>query len=147
MKPQLWMACGALLAGLAVVSGTFGAHGLKDTLKATGRFDRNVVIDERFTPEEALERAIENYQTACQYQMYHALGLLAVGAAGLHRRSRWLDVAGWCFIAGIGFFSGALYGLAITGNSKLGMVAPVGGGAFILGWLALANGAGPKKEA
>ena len=146
MKPQQWMAFGAILAGLSVVSGTFGAHGLKETLMETGRFDRNVVVDEKLTPEQALERAVENYKTAAQYQMYHSLGLLAVGAAALHRRSKWLDVAGWCFVLGVFFFCGALYLLVITGISKFGAVAPVGGVAFIFGWLALAFGASGGKN-
>lgn len=145
MKPQQWMACGAVLAALAVVTGAFGAHGLQDRLKASGRFEANVMPENGLSPELALDRALDNYKTAAHYQMIHALGLLVAGSAGLHRRSRWLDVAGWCFVMGIGFFSGSLYGLVLTGYGKLGMVAPVGGVAFICGWLALAGGVGFGK--
>lgn len=146
MKPHQWMAFGAILAALSVVSGTFGAHGLKKALMGTGRFDRDVVVDEKLTPEQALDRAVENYKTATQYQMYHSLGLLAVGAAAMAGRSRWFDVAGWFFVLGIFFFCGALYALVITGISKFGAVAPIGGGAFIAGWVALAFGASRGRE-
>jgi uncharacterized membrane protein YgdD (TMEM256/DUF423 family) len=47
-------------------------------------------------------------------------------------------VAGWSFIAGILIFSGSLYALALTGVTLLGAVTPIGGLAFLAGWVALA---------
>ena len=105
-----------MLAAAAVGLGAFGAHGLKT----------------RF-PSEML--AV--WQTAVQYHAWHALGLLAVGLAGFHFEGNWLKAAGWLLLAGIGLFSGSLYALALGAPRMLGIVTPVGGLAFILGWLAL----------
>ncbi|SRR5579883_352968 len=108
---------GALLAFLAVGAGAFGAHALR----------------ERVSPE-----MLDVFETAARYQMYHALGLLAVAwAAG-----RWpggaTTAAGWLFFAGIVLFSGSLYGLSLSGLRWLGAITPLGGLAFLAGWLALA---------
>ena len=70
--------------------------------------------------------------------MYHALALLAVAWAVTRWPGTAVSVAGWLFIAGTLLFSGSLYLLAITGVRMLGAITPVGGFAFILGWLALA---------
>ena len=102
---------------MAVGLGAFGAHGLKA----------------RLTVE-----TLAVWQTAVQYHAWHALGLLAVGLAGFHLDGNWLRAAGWLLLAGIALFSGSLYVLALGGPKALGAVTPVGGLAFILGWLALA---------
>lgn len=102
---------------MAVGLGAFGAHGLKARL-----------------PVETL--AV--WQTAVQYHAWHALGLLAVGLAGLHFDSGWLRAAGWLMLAGIALFSGSLYALSLGAPRGLGMVTPIGGLAFILAWLAFA---------
>lgn len=79
------------------------------------------------------------FQTGVHYHYWHALGLVAVGLACLHLPSSpWLRAAGWLLAAGIVLFSGSLYVLALSGERWLGPVTPVGGLAFILGWLALA---------
>lgn len=114
---KLFLVLGAIMMALAVVIGAFGAHGLKG----------------RLTPD-----MLQVYQTGVEYHMYHALGLLAVGlmlaqfpqAAGLH----W---AGWLMLAGILLFSGSLYVLAISGIRWLGAITPIGGTAFIAGWIAV----------
>ena len=77
------------------------------------------------------------WQTAVQYHAWHALGLLAVG---LSFESVWLRAAGWLLLCGIFLFSGSLYALALGAPKGLGIVTPVGGLAFILGWIAFAIG-------
>jgi uncharacterized membrane protein YgdD (TMEM256/DUF423 family) len=80
------------------------------------------------------------WQTAVQYHAWHALGLLAVALTGIHLQGSWLKAAGWLLVAGIALFSGSLYALALGAPKGLGMVTPVGGLAFILGWIAFAIG-------
>jgi uncharacterized membrane protein YgdD (TMEM256/DUF423 family) len=114
---RLFIVLGALSAGLAVGLGAFAAHGLRG----------------RLTPE-----LLATFETAARYHMYHALGLLAVGWAA----SRWpggaVTSAGWLFVAGTLLFSGSLYALSLTRYRWLGAVTPLGGAAFLAGWLALA---------
>ncbi len=108
---------GALIGGLAVAAGAFGAHGLKEPLAASGQTD--------------------NWETACRYAIFHALALLATGLlarlpaappAGLIR------VATACFLAGTLIFSGCLATLALTGLKILGAIVPIGGVLLIVGW-------------
>jgi len=109
---------GALLAALGVALGAYGAHTLRT----------------RLAPE-----ALAVYQTAVQYHMWHALGLVAVGLlCYVLPTNGWLKTSGWLLALGIVLFSGSLYLLAVTGARWLGAVTPFGGGAFIFGWLALA---------
>ncbi len=127
LKPNQWIACGAVLAGLAVITGAFGAHGLEAFLtKSEG------------LAHEALAKRLENYETAVRYQMYHALALVLVGFAAIHRRSRLLNAAGWGFVAGTALFSGCLYAMVFGAPRWLGRVVPVGGLALIVAWLAFA---------
>jgi uncharacterized membrane protein YgdD (TMEM256/DUF423 family) len=112
-----WFAAGAVLAGVGVAAGAFGAHGLKS----------------RVTPE-----LLVVFETAARYQMYHALALLAVDWAATRWPSVWVGAAGWLFVSGIVIFSGSLYLMTFTGARWLGAVTPLGGLAFILGWAALA---------
>ncbi len=110
---------GAVSALLAVAAGAFGAHALRT----------------RLAPE-----LLAVFETAVRYQMYHALALLFVAFAA----TRWpvgpVRAAGWLFVAGTVVFSGSLYLLALTGVRGFGAVTPVGGLAFLAGWLALAVG-------
>ena len=110
-------ALGAILAFVAVAAGAFGAHALKDTLG---------------------EARIDVFKTGAQYQMYHALALLAVGLAAFRWDSGFLDAAGWLFVAGIVLFSGSLYALAITDVKVLGAITPLGGLCFLIGWALVA---------
>lgn len=108
----------ALAGALAVMTGAFGAHALKA----------------RLTPD-----LLTVWQTAVQYHFWHALALGLIGVLGLHwPDSRALRVAGWLMVAGLLLFSASLYALALTGLRGLGAVTPLGGLAFIGGWLALA---------
>ena len=117
---RLFFGIGALSALISVAAGAFGAHALRD----------------RLTPEY-----LAVFETAARYQMYHALGLLAVAWA----ITRWpgpLPVwAGWLFVAGTALFSGSLYILALTGIRWWGAVTPLGGAAFLAGWICLAMSA------
>jgi uncharacterized membrane protein YgdD (TMEM256/DUF423 family) len=108
---------GALFAGLAVAAGAFGAHGLRA----------------RLAPD-----LLEVFETAARYQMYHALGLLAVAWAAARWPQPAVTAAGWCFVVGIAVFCGSLYVLSLTGVRWLGAITPLGGLAFMAGWLALA---------
>ena len=117
MTGKYWLAAGAILSGLAVGIGAFGAHGLKDRLV------------------ELKTQAI--FETGSQYHMVHSLALLVLGLVAM-RSSINVNVAGWSFVIGILLFSGSLYALAMTGITKLGMITPLGGVAFLVGWAALA---------
>ena len=103
---------------LAVAMGAFGAHALKKTL----------------TPD-----LLAVYQTAVNYHVYHALGLLAVGLLALHLpETALLRWAGILLAVGVLVFSGSLYALSLSGIRGLGAITPFGGGALIAGWLLLA---------
>ena len=115
-----------ILAGLAgasgVAFGAFGAHALRDTLSPP---------------------MLEIFDTAARYHLVHAAALLAVAAVP----GRFATAAAWCFAGGIVVFSGSLYALALTGERWLGAVTPVGGAAFVAGWLCLLGSAwrgGPR---
>lgn len=114
-----WAMVGAISAGIAVAAGAFGAHALR------ARVD---------------ERALEVWETAARYQMYHALALLAVAWAAGRFPHGAIAAAGWLFVAGTVIFSGSLYALALSGVRALGAVTPLGGLCFLAGWLALAWG-------
>ena len=119
---RLFFLLGSISAGLAVALGAFGAHSLKA----------------RLTPD-----LLQTFETGVRYHLFHALALLAVAFA----LSRWSSTglaaaAGWLFLAGTVLFSGSLYLLAVTGTKWLGAVTPLGGVAFIAGWVCLALTAG-----
>ena len=102
---------GALLAFLGVALGAFGAHALKGSLSSGD---------------------LETYQTAVRYQLFHALGLLALGALPLRTQR----AAPWLFFGSV-VFSGSLYALVFTGVSALGAVTPIGGVLQLIGWAIL----------
>lgn len=108
-----FVSTGAIFAGLAVVFGAFGAHGLKGKL----------------TPEY-----LDVFNTGAHYHLIHALALVLCGVLASRLDSALLRYSGYGFIVGILLFSGSLYALTITGIKSLGMVTPFGGLAFIVGW-------------
>jgi len=115
---KTFIVIGALAGLLAVMLGAFGAHGLR------GQID---------------ETLLAAFNTGAQYQMYHALALLMVGIlAQLFPAQKLLRWSGSFFIAGMILFSGSLYALALTQIKWFGPVTPVGGVAFMVGWLLLA---------
>ena len=114
---RVFTVIGALSACVAVAAGAFGAHLLRG----------------RLSPD-----LLSVFETGARYQMYHALGLLAVAAALAREPASMLRSAGWLFVAGTVLFSGSLYVLAATGARWLGAVTPLGGLCFLAGWIALA---------
>jgi len=118
--PRLFLALAAVSAFLAVALGAFGAHGLRD----------------RLTPD-----LLAIFEVGVRYHMYHALALIGVALALERWPSPAIQWAGWCFLAGTLIFSGSLYVLALTGVRWLGAITPLGGVAFLAGWLLLAWGA------
>ena len=121
MTSRVALMLGSALMFCAVAAGAFGAHLLRGYL----------------APE-----MLAIWQTGVQYQAWHALALLAVGLyLHGHAQSRPVAWAGRLFAAGILLFSGSLYLLALTGLRVLGAVTPLGGIAFLAGWLLLAFGA------
>jgi uncharacterized membrane protein YgdD (TMEM256/DUF423 family) len=111
------MTAGALLMLLAVILGAFGAHALQALL----------------TPKQ-----LASYQTGVTYHLFHALGLVVLGVvAQVTRPSPWIGRAGVLLIVGILLFSGSIYAMACGAPRWLGMVAPLGGTSFMLGWIAL----------
>lgn len=116
MKGTRIIQSAAILGALAVGIGAFGAHGLKAILEETGR--------------------IETFETAVKYHFYHSLGLFLVGILALIKPDwKGLGFAAIFMILGILVFSGSLYFLSLTGITWLGAITPLGGVAFILGWL------------
>ena len=119
MTARLLLQLAALLGGLGVAIGAFGAHALHDTLAKAGRLD--------------------TFETAVRYHFYHALALLAAGVLWAARPElRALGTTGWLWLGGVVVFSGSLYALCFTGITKLGAVAPIGGLLLLAGWLSLA---------
>jgi uncharacterized membrane protein YgdD (TMEM256/DUF423 family) len=110
-----WTSVGAGFGFVAVALGAFGAHGLRGRLGVGG---------------------IELWKTAALYHLVHATALLAIALAA--DRLKAARAVCWMFAAGMVIFSGSLYLLALTGRSWLGAVTPLGGAAFLAGWLTLA---------
>ena len=115
-----WFAAGAVLSGLGVLFGAFGAHGLRERVTAD---------------------MLAVFETGVRYHLIHGLAVLAVAWAASRWPSAWIGAAGWLFAAGIVVFSGSLYILAISGVRWWGAVTPIGGVCFLAGWAALAVGA------
>lgn len=117
-----WARLGALSAAVAVAAGAFGAHALRERVDA---------------------RALEVFETAARYQMYHALALLFVAWLAVRApASGAVRLAGWAFAIGTLIFSGSLYLLTLTGATWLGAITPLGGVAFLVGWAAVVWGVG-----
>lgn len=112
---KTFLVIGAIAMALGVILGAFGAHGLKNKL----------------TPD-----LLAVYHTGVEYHLYHALGLILVGVLiNQFPQAGGLPVGGWLLLAGIVIFSGSLYVLAISGIRWLGAITPLGGLAFIAGWV------------
>jgi len=77
------------------------------------------------------------FEIGVRYQMYHAMAILLVAALMTRMDGRLLPAAGWSFTAGIAIFSGSLYVLSMTGITMLGAITPIGGVAFLIGWICL----------
>ena len=116
---KFFLIAGAVNAMLSVAFGAFGAHLLE------GR---------------VADKYLDTWQTAVQYQMFHSIGLIAIAilmSSSLIGSLGSLNWAGYLMLAGIIIFSGSLYVLSLTGISILGAITPIGGVAFIVGWIML----------
>ncbi|MEY4704178.1 MAG: hypothetical protein RL042_374 [Nitrospirota bacterium] len=111
---QRFLVLGTVFAGLAVAAGAFGAHALKEILD---------------------EHRLQVFDTAARYQMYHAFGLCIVAWAIDRYPGQRLEQTGWLFTIGILLFSGSLYVVSLAGVRWMGAVTPIGGAAFLAGWL------------
>ncbi|MBD8013246.1 DUF423 domain-containing protein [Microbacterium sp. APC 3898] len=114
---KFFLIAGAVNALLSVAFGAFGAHLLE------GR---------------VADKYLDTWQTAVQYQMFHAVGLMVIAilmSSSLLGPLSSLNWAGYLMLAGIVIFSGSLYVLSLTGISILGAITPIGGVAFIAAWV------------
>jgi uncharacterized membrane protein YgdD (TMEM256/DUF423 family) len=123
MKPGIWILIAACFGFLGVALGAFGAHALQERF---GDYEKGI------------------WQTAVQYHLLHAVVLLAFGLAlaaipnlGEIAGTTLLSWTGGLFVAGILIFSGSLYALALSGVRVLGAITPIGGLAFLSGWVLL----------
>ncbi|HQL24201.1 MAG TPA: DUF423 domain-containing protein [candidate division Zixibacteria bacterium] len=112
-----FFALGAVLAGLGVAAGAFGAHALRGKIPAD---------------------LLAIYETGVRYQIYHSFGLLFASLACRYWPGRAARIAGWSLLLGSVVFSGTLYALALTGTRWLGAITPIGGVVQLVGWGALA---------
>jgi uncharacterized membrane protein YgdD (TMEM256/DUF423 family) len=108
---------GAILGGLGVAAGAFGAHGLKKIV----------------SPED-----LAIFETGVRYHLVHALSTIVAAWACGRFPGRAASLAGWLFVVGVAIFSGTLYAMTLGAPRWLGAVTPVGGTALIGGWIALA---------
>jgi uncharacterized membrane protein YgdD (TMEM256/DUF423 family) len=118
--PNRFLVFAALNGFIVVTLGAFGAHALEARLS----------VD-----------MLAVWQTGVQYQMFHVAGLVAVHLLQQSAGAKTASSAGWCFVGGILVFSGSLYLLALSGLTWLGMITPLGGLAFLAGWVQLARAA------
>lgn len=105
------MALGCFHAALSIAAGAFGAHALKKTLDA---------------------RALDIFETAAKYHMYHALGVIVAGFMVMKMDAA--EPAAWLMHGGVLLFCGSLYLMALT-PLKLGPVTPLGGLLFLASWI------------
>lgn len=117
MNQKTILLSGAIAGALAVSIGAFGAHGLKQILLENQR--------------------AETFELAVRYQFYHTFAILLAGLFMQFFDEKKLRLAAIFFLVGILIFSGSLYALSLTGVTILGAITPLGGVAFILGWLFL----------
>ena len=104
---------GVAFCGLSVILGAFGAHGLKDKLS---------------------DYSISVFNKGVMYQFFHGIGIILTVILDYNLKSLSFDTSIWLFVFGIILFSGSLYILAITEVKWFGMITPIGGIMFILGW-------------
>jgi uncharacterized membrane protein YgdD (TMEM256/DUF423 family) len=116
---NLFIGLGALGCLLAVATGAFGAHALKQVLDAD---------------------MLAVWHTAVQYLFFHALGLILIGVLQNSSQRHCHKIAGAFMLAGIALFSGSLFVLSLSGLKWLGMITPFGGVCFLAAWLILALG-------
>ena len=114
---KLSLLLGSGLGALGVMIGAFGAHAFKSILEQNQR--------------------IQTFETAVKYHFFHALALVLLGILMDKYPGKLLTLSMWSYILGILLFSGSLYILSLTGNTKWGAIAPFGGLSLIAGWILL----------
>ena len=114
---KTYIIIGALLSALGIALGAFGSHSLKTKLN----------------PEELVI-----YDIATRYLMYHAIGIISLGILAYSVPDNIVEIPIIIMIIGIVLFSGSLYLISIKGYTKLGVITPLGGTAFIVSWVLLA---------
>ena len=107
---------GVAFCGLSVILGAFGAHGLKDKLS---------------------DYSISVFNKGVMYQFFHGIGIILTVILDYNLNSLSFDTSIWLFTFGIILFYGSLYILAITEVKWFGMITPIGGIMFILGWASM----------
>lgn len=117
---KMMILLGAFLAFSAVALGSFGAHFLKNRLS---------------------QESLAVFEIGVRYQMYHALALILLGCLYQLFPEIWFAWAAGCIGLGTLIFSGSLYALACTGIKALGAITPIGGVAFLIGWIFIIVGA------
>lgn len=126
MKNIVYIKLAAVFGAFAVAIGAFGAHGLEAVLIENDR--------------------IQTFETGVQYHFYHTLAILLTGIIiALCNDNKFLRYSVFSFMGGIVVFSGSLYILSLTNVTWLGAITPIGGTAFILGWILLFVGIGKIK--
>ena len=118
ISARLALAFAALSGFFAVAMGALGAHLLKQQLDA---------------------QALGWIDTGVRYQAWHAIALIGIAAFLARRQAAALGLAALAWMIGTVLFSGSLYVLALTGYRPIAMITPLGGIAFLIGWLALAS--------
>ena len=111
-----YLMIGAMSGCLVVIMGAFGAHALNEILDDYGK---------------------SIYNKAVLYHMFHSIAILILGLINKIQPEIQLSMVGWSFMFGIILFSGSLYILAITGIKSMGIITPIGGVLFIIGWVFL----------
>ena len=109
-----YLMIGAMSGCLVVIMGAFGSHALNEILDDYGK---------------------SIYNKAVLYHMFHSIAILILGLINKIQPEIQLSMAGWSFVFGIILFSGSLYILAITGIKSLGIITPIGGILFVIGWV------------
>ena len=117
---KFFIQSGAILAGLSIALGAFGAHAFKTFLESNNR--------------------AETFETAARYQMYGALSLILTGIIMANFPDKLLRWAGNAFLFGTIIFAGSLYLICATGVTMWGAVAPIGGVGLMLGWILFVSG-------
>jgi len=117
---RVFFVLGALSAFIGVAAGAFGTHGLKIRMSA---------------------EMLSVFEVGVRYQMYHAFALIIAAWVQAKWPSSIVTTGGWFFVIGTIFFSGSLYLMSVTGVRWLGAITPLGGLAFLAGWVCIAWGA------
>ena len=114
---KTYIIIGAILSAIGIIIGAFGSHSLKTKLN----------------PEELVV-----YDIATRYLMYHAIGIISLGILAYNVPDSVVEIPIIIMLIGIVLFSGSLYLISIKGYTKLGIITPFGGTAFIISWVLLA---------